>query len=124
MMKNNMHVQSRYWLVLDIHRRLLARFPTLRLYHLSEESSEAVNKFLKSFQLDHAFQGDLRLRNMQTFQKLMARSDPEVHRHLDRQTLRAERRQDPDHYPAEVQALARDQNETKKPEDDEEEDED
>lgn len=54
----------------------------------------------------------------------MARSDPEVHRHLDRQTLRAERRQDPDHYPAEVQALARDQNETKKPEDDEEEDED
>ena len=55
----------------------------------------------------------------------MARSDPEVHRHLDRQTLRAERqREDPDHYPAEVQALARDRNETKKPEDDEEEDED
>ena len=51
----------------------------------------------------------------------MARSDPEIHRHLDRQTLRAERaREDPDHYPEEVQALARDQNETKKREDDEE----
>ena len=109
-------------MIFDILRRLLARFPTLRLYHLSEESSEAVNKFLKSFQLDHAFQGDLRLRNLQTFQKLMARSDPEVHRHLDRQTLRAERaREDPDHYPAEVQALARDQGyETEEPEEDEE----
>ena len=93
----------------------------MRLYHLSEESSEAVNKFLKSSQLDHAFQGDLRLRNLQTFQKLMARSDPEVHRYLDRQTLTAERqREDPDHYPAEVQALARDRPETKKPEEDEE----
>ena len=52
---------------------------------------------------------------MQTFQKLMARSDPEVHRHLDRQTLTAERqREDPDHYPAEVQALARDRPETEK----------
>ena len=51
----------------------------------------------------------------------MARSNPEVHRHLDRQTLRAERQcHDPDHYPAEVQALARDRNETKKPEEDEE----
>ena len=50
----------------------------------------------------------------------MARSDPEIHRHLDRQTLRAERAQDPDHYPEEVQALARDRNETQKPEDDEE----
>ena len=52
----------------------------------------------------------------------MARSDPEVHRHLDRQTLRAERaREDPDHYPAEVQALARDQGyETEEPEDEEE----
>ena len=108
-------------MIFDILRRLLARFPTLRLYHLSEESSESVNKFLKSFQLDHAFQGDLRLRNLQTFQKLIARSDPEVHRHLDRQTMRAERvREDPDHYPEEVQALARDRNETKKPEDDEE----
>ena len=108
-------------MIFDILRRLQARFPTLRLYHLSEESSEAVNKFLKSFQLDHAFQGDLRLRNLQTFQKLMARSDPEVHRHLDRQTLRAERqREDPDHYPAEVQALARDRNEAEKPEEDEE----
>ena len=108
-------------MVLDILRRLQARFPTLRLYHLSEESSEAVNKFLKSFQLDHAFQGDLRLRNLQTFQKLMARSDPEVHRHLDRQTLRAERqREDPDHYPAEVQALARDKKPPQKPEEDEE----
>ena len=106
---------------LDILRRLLARFPTLCLYHPSEESSEAANKFLKSFQLDHAFQGDLRLRNLQTFQKLMARSDPEVHRHLDRQTLRSERaREDPDHYPEEVQAFARDRNETEKPEEDEE----
>ena len=112
-------------MVLDNLRRLLALFPTLRLYHLSEESSEAVNKFLKSFQLDHAFQGDLRLRNLQSFQKLIARSDPEVHRLFDRQTLRAERaREDPDHYPEEVQALARDKEETKKPEDDEEEDED
>ena len=111
-------------MIFDILRRLLARFPTLRLYHLSEESSEAVNKFLKSFQLDHAFQGDLRLRNLQTFQQLMARSDPEVHRHLDRQTLRTERaRKDPDHYPPEVQALARDRNETEKPEEDEEDDE-
>ena len=51
----------------------------------------------------------------------MARSDPEVHRHLDRQTLRAERqREDPDHYPAEVQALARDKTPPKKPEEDEE----
>ena len=41
---------------------------------------------------------------------------------LDRQTLRAERqREDPDHYPAEVQALARDQGyETEEPEEDEE----
>ena len=51
----------------------------------------------------------------------MARSDPEVHRHLDRQTLRSERaREDPDHYPEEVQAFARDRNETEKPEEDEE----
>jgi hypothetical protein len=36
---------------------------------------------------------------------------------LDRQTLRAERqREDPDHYPTEVQALARDGNEAEKPE--------
>ena len=55
----------------------------------------------------------------------MARSDPEVHRYLDRQTLTAERqREDPDHYPAEVQALARDRPETKKPEEDEEDEED
>ena len=61
---------------------------------------------------------------MQTFQKLIARSDPEVHRHLDRQTMRAERqREDPDHYPAEVQALARDRS-TEKPEEEEEEDDD
>ena len=54
----------------------------------------------------------------------MARSDPEVHRHLDRQTLRAERaREDPDHYPAEVQALARDRNESEEPEEDEEDEE-
>ena len=55
----------------------------------------------------------------------MARSDPEVHRHLDRQTLKTERaREDPDHYPAEVQALARDRNEPEKPEEAEEADED
>jgi hypothetical protein len=38
-------------------RRILVRFPTLRLSHLSEESGESLNKYLKSYQLEHAFQG-------------------------------------------------------------------
>ena len=89
-------------------RRILVRFPTLRLSHLSEESGESLNKYLKSYQLEHAFQGDLRKRNLHTFRKLIARSDPEVHRHFDRATVKAEQKKRPlEDYPPEIQALAK-----------------
>ena len=44
----------------------------------TEEPGECANKDLKSFQIDHAFQGDPQRRNLDTFHRLMDRSCPAV----------------------------------------------
>ena len=88
-------------------RKLQRRFPTLTLAHLSEESGESSNMYLKDFQAVHSYQGDTVKRNLHTFHRLLERSDVEVHRHLDRRTKNAEHK-GPEHYPAEILALAKD----------------
>ena len=93
-------------------RRLKRRFPTLTLAHLSEESSEASNLYLKDFQAGHAYQGDVVKRNLNTFHRLLERFDVEVHCHLDRRTKNAvEKKLNIKHYPAENLALAKDPDE-------------
>ena len=51
---------------------------TLSTGHMSEEAGESCNKDVKSFQLDHAFQGDPTQRNLQVFWRMMDRSYPEI----------------------------------------------
>ena len=65
--------------VFDHTAEFLSIFPsTLSTGMTSEEPAESANKDLKSFQLDHAFQGDPQRRNLDTFHRLMDRSCPAV----------------------------------------------
>ena len=48
------------------------------LYYLFQEPGEAINKDLKSFQLNHSPQISDIARNVATFERLMERSDPHL----------------------------------------------
>ena len=56
---------------------------------LFQEPGEAINKDLKSFQLNHAPQTSALDRNLATFNRLMDRSDPEVLRHYNKAARKA-----------------------------------
>ena len=47
---------------------------TLNSSLTTEQPKKSANKDLKSFQIDHAFQGDSLRRNLETFHRLMDRS--------------------------------------------------
>ena len=65
--------------VFDHTAEFLSIFPsTLSTGMTSEEPAESANKDIKSFQLDHAFQGDPQRRNLDTFHRLMDRSCPAI----------------------------------------------
>ena len=55
---------------------------TLSSGMMSEEPGESCNKDAKSFQVDHAFQGDPQQRNLQTFWRMVDRSYPEILAHF------------------------------------------
>ena len=73
---------------------------------LSEEAGESVNKFVKAFQIAHARQDTVEHRNFDVFMRMIARSDPEMHAHLDLSCQPSVA--DEDSYPQEVLDLCRD----------------
>ena len=65
-------------------RNNIALFPsTITSGMLSEEPSESCNKDLKKWQIEHAIQSDPVRRNLDVFNRLLDRSDPVVHSHLE-----------------------------------------
>ena len=46
--------------------------------HCSEEAQEGSNQDIKDFQLDHSRQMGFEIRNLDTFHRLLDRSDPKV----------------------------------------------
>ena len=65
--------------ILDHPKHYLTVFPsTIATGMTSEEPAEGANKFVKRFQVENAFQGDLQRRNLDVFHRLMDRSCPSV----------------------------------------------
>ena len=63
----------------------------------NEEPGEGVNKDLKGFQLDHAYQGDPVRRNLDVFHRLIDRSSPAILSHMvDKKLERRAREELPD----------------------------
>ena len=76
--------------------------PTITTGMVSEEGSEATNKIVRRFQLEHAFQGSAQQRGLDTFNRLCDLSSPRVLVHL--QDTKVNRRtKEP--LPLEVQQL-------------------
>ena len=89
--------------IVDHPEHYLPVFPdTIGTGMTNEEPGENVNKDLKHFQIDHAFQGDAQRRNLDTFHRLMDRSRPAVLVHLVDKKLERRAREE---LPAEVKAL-------------------
>ena len=76
---------------------------------LSEEPSEASNKDVKKFQIEHARQDSVEHRMTDTFHRLLERSDPRVLNILAEQSN--VRRKSQDVFPNEVLNLCKDSNE-------------
>ena len=79
--------------------------PTIRIGMLSEEAHESVNKVLKAFQIAHARQDTLEHRNLDVYHRMVARSDPFIHSHLDSLILRNSEIVVEEHYPPELLEL-------------------
>ena len=75
---------------------------------MGEEAAEAANKILKAYQLAHARQDKIEHRNLDVFNRMWDRSDPEFHRHLDQTAIRKDEPWKPDHYPEAVLDMCRD----------------
>ena len=75
-------------------------FPaTITSGQLSEEPAEASNHDVKAFQVDHSRQCSVVMRNEDTFNRMMDRSDPKVASHLVDKKLR---KRSKDAFPKEV----------------------
>ena len=79
---------------------------TTLLIFLFKEPGEAINKDLKSFQLNHAPHTDAISRNVAVFDRLMDRSDQELLRHYSKLSkISLDKAKEP--YSAELLALCR-----------------
>ena len=81
--------------------------PTITSGMLSEEGSESANKDIKAWQNTHSRQSDPVKRNLDTFNRLLDRSDPLVLMNFD--TKKNKKIYEP--FPKEVLDLCKDSNE-------------
>ena len=96
--------------VLEHGSQVLELFPdSVTSGMLSEEPSEASNKDVKKFQLEHARQDTVEHRTLDTFHRLLDRSDPRVLNHLAKQSQC--RRKSQEIFPREVLNMCKDSDE-------------